>query len=264
MPGAEPLGPVAPDGSPHPDRRRPTFEREVRAMFSHIARGYEGFDHLASLGQDLLWRPRALWDLDRFRGDRPAPPRVLDLGCGTGELSRLAARHYPRSRVVGADFTRAMLEVARRSTRGRPEAGRIEFVEAHAGHLPFPSGRFDAVLSAFVARNLPDLAGAFAEMRRVLAPGGSVLTLEITGPASPRARAAFLAYFDRVVPGLGALVGSEGPYRYLPESLRHLPERGAVLGLLDRAGFVRRAARPQSLGIVTSFLGEAGAPSQRG
>lgn len=245
----------APDGSPHPDRRRPGFEREVRAMFAHIARGYEGFDHVASLGQDLLWRPRALWDLDRYRGPRDAPRRILDLGCGTGELSRLCARHYPGARVVGADFTRAMLGVADRSTRGRREAGRIGFAEASAGRLPFRDGAFDLVVSAFVARNLPDLAGAFAEMRRVLGTGGCALTLDITGPATPRARAAFLYYFDRVVPGLGALVGSEGPYRYLPESVRHLPDRAGILALLERAGFQAPAAAPQSLGIVTSFLG---------
>lgn len=249
-----PEGRVAADGSPYPRRGGPTFEREVRSMFAHIARGYEGFDHLASLGQDLLWRPRALWDLDRYRHGR-SPARILDIGCGTGELTRLCARHYPNAGVIGADFTPEMLGVALRSTAGRPEAGRIRYARAHAARLPFRAAQFDAVVSAFVARNLPDLPAAVREMRRVLRPEGTLLVLDITGPADPGARRAFLAYFDRVVPALGRLVGSEGPYRYLPESLRHLPDRAGMLRLMATAGYSDPTARPQSMGIVTSYLG---------
>ena len=250
-------GPSAADGSPLPDRSLPSFERDVRRMFTHIAGGYEWFDHVASLGNDLLWRPRALWDLDRFR--RPGPlVRVLDIGCGTGELARLVARHYGSSRVVAADFTRAMLDNAVGSTVGRSERGRIDFARATALKLPFADGAFDLVTNAFVARNLADLSVAFREVRRVLRPGGVFLTLEITEPVSPTMNRFFHAFFDNVVPWLGGAVGSAGPYRYLPRSLRSLPDRAAVLGLLAANGFPRTAARLQSGGIVTTFLGEAG------
>jgi demethylmenaquinone methyltransferase / 2-methoxy-6-polyprenyl-1,4-benzoquinol methylase len=249
-------GPRAADGSPLPDRALPTFERDVRRMFTHIARGYEWFDHVASLGNDLLWRPRALWDLDRFR--RPGPvTRVLDIGCGTGELARLVARHYGNARVVAADFTRAMLENASASSNGRRERTRLDFARATALKLPFTDGAFDVVTNAFVARNLSDLSAAFREIRRVLRPAGVFLTLEITEPASPVVSQLFHAYFDRVVPWLGGAVGSEGPYRYLPQSLRSLPGRESFRTLLLGSGFPRVEARPQSAGIVTTFLAEA-------
>jgi len=225
-------------------------------MFTHIARGYEWFDHVASLGNDLLWRPRALWDLDRFR--RPGPvTRVLDIGCGTGELARLVARHYGNARVVAADFTRAMLESASASSNGRRERTRLDFARATALKLPFADGAFDVVTNAFVARNLSDLSAAFREVRRVLRPAGVFLTLEITEPASPVVSQLFHAYFDRVVPWLGGAVGSEGPYRYLPQSLRSLPGRESFRTLLLGSGFPRVEARPQSAGIVTTFLAEA-------
>jgi ubiquinone/menaquinone biosynthesis C-methylase UbiE len=63
-----------------------------------------------------------------------------------------------------------------------------------------------------------------------------------------------------MVPFLGALVGSEGPYRYLPESLRHLPDRAGMLELLGRSGFERAEAIPQSMGIVTSYVASAPTP----
>ncbi len=249
----------AADGSPFPDRTLPTFERDVRRMFTHIAERYEWFDHVASLGNDYLWRPRALWDLDRFRPTGPIG-RALDLGCGTGELARQVARHYPGARVVAADFTGAMLRRAEAATRARSEADRLDFARATALRLPFAAGSFDLVTNAFVARNLANLPTALAEMHRVLRPGGVLLTLEITEPLSPTFGRLFHAYFDRVVPWLGAAVRSAGPYAYLPESLRSLPPREAFRAALGHAGFVRTAARPQSLGIVTTFLGEAGAP----
>ena len=247
---------VAPDGSPYPDRSRPTFERDVRAMFTHIATRYDWFDHLVSGGSDYLWRPRALWELDRRRRSLPTR-RILDIGCGTGDLSVLAAHQFPGAQVIGADFTAAML--ARAATRSDRHAlgNRLEFGRASALHLPFRNGTFDVVMSAFVFRNLPNLPNAVRELRRVIAPGGTLLTLEITEPASASVRALFHAYFDRVVPWLGSAVNSAGPYRYLPESLRFLPGRTAMLKLFRDSGFADAFAEPQSLGIVTSYFAEA-------
>ena len=226
-------------------------------MFTHIVQRYEWFDHVASLGNDYLWRPRALWDLDRFR----APgrfERALDLGCGTGELARQVARHYPRLRVVAADFTAAMLLRASEASRDRREGERLDFGRATALRLPFADGAFDLVTNAFVLRNLADLSVALAEMRRVLRPGGVLLMLEITEPVAPTFGRLFHAYFDRIVPWLGAAVKSAGPYRYLPESLRTLPSREEFRVMMTKAGFARTEMRPQSFGIVTTFLGEAG------
>jgi len=254
-----PAGRTAADGSPYPDRAGPGFEREVRRMFAHIAGGYEWFDHVASVGQDFLWRPRALWALDRFR--RLPVDRVLDVGSGTGELARQIAQHFPRARVVATDFTRPMLERARRHPRP-PSRPPMSFGCATVARLPFRPGSFDLAASAFVARNLSDLPGALRELRRVLRPGGVLLTLEITEPTSAAWRGLFHAYFDTVVPALGRAVGSEGPYRYLPESLRSLPSRADFQELLRAAGFSRVAAPTQSGGIVTTFLAEADGSDQ--
>jgi demethylmenaquinone methyltransferase / 2-methoxy-6-polyprenyl-1,4-benzoquinol methylase len=258
--GDGPPLPVGPgDGSPRPEPGSAEFERDVRRMFAHIAERYEWFDHVASLGNDLLWRPRAVWDLERFRGPTPTG-RILDVGCGTGELTRLLARRFPRATVVGMDFTAAMLREAGRRTGA---GGSVAYGRGTTMRLPFPDGTFDLVTNAFLVRNLVDLPHAFVEMRRVLRPGGTLLVLEITEPVSPAVGRMFHAYFDHVVPWLGAAVDSAGPYRYLPESLKRLPPRPALLGSLRSAGFPRAEAHVQSMGIVTAFLAEAG-PSGAG
>jgi demethylmenaquinone methyltransferase / 2-methoxy-6-polyprenyl-1,4-benzoquinol methylase len=248
---------TAPDGSPYPDRTDAGFEHDVRAMFTDIAEGYDTFDHVASLGQDLLWRPRALWALDKFRAGSPPVRRALDIGCGTGDLTRLTARHFRAAGVVGADFTAKMLEIAAQRTRPLAEGPRVGYGRGSALSLPFRSGVFDLVLSAFVVRNLPRLDVALREFHRVLAPGGTLLTLEITEPESAMVGRMFHAYFDAVVPWLGAAVGHAGPYRYLPESLRHLPSRTEMVGRMRTVGFGRVEAVPQSQGIVTTYLAAA-------
>jgi demethylmenaquinone methyltransferase / 2-methoxy-6-polyprenyl-1,4-benzoquinol methylase len=131
-------------------------------------------------------------------------------------------------------------------------------LRANARRLPAPSGSFDVIMSAFVARNLVDLPGVFREFRRVLRPEGTVLTLEITEPASALVGRLFHAYFDHVVPWLGAAVHSAGPYRYLPNSLRSLPPSDGMVQLMRDAGFPRVEAHPQSMGIVTAYLAGAG------
>jgi demethylmenaquinone methyltransferase/2-methoxy-6-polyprenyl-1,4-benzoquinol methylase len=260
---AEPTGRRAEDGSPYPDRTEPSFERDIQRMFTHIARGYDGFDHLASVGNDFVWRPRALWDLDRFRAPGPVR-RVLDLGCGTGDLAVLVARHFPEAEVIGLDFTRAMLDKATVRHRAARERRRIDFGRGTGLRLPFLDGAFDLVTNAFVLRNFADLPLALAEARRVLRPDGVLLSLEITEPTSPTFRRIFHAYFDRFVPWLGAAVGSAGPYRYLPESLRSLPSRARLVEAMRSAGFARVEVRPQSLGIVATFLAESGATPAHG
>jgi demethylmenaquinone methyltransferase/2-methoxy-6-polyprenyl-1,4-benzoquinol methylase len=208
-------------------------------MFDRVAPRYDLLNDLISLGLDRYWRRATAASV------RPRPRGwVLDLGCGTG---RLGARLAGQARVVGLDLSRPMLARARHlSLAVRP-------VEATAMRLPFRDEAFDAVVSAFVLRNLSDLRGAFAEVARVLAPGGQVALCDITGPTHPLLRRAFHLYFGSVAPAAGALVGRGDAYRYLVRSLAHLPPPPEVCALLAQAGLRDCRARPLTGGIVTLF-----------
>jgi len=247
--------PTAADGSLHPDRRLPSFERDVQRMFASIVDRYDAFNHAATFGQDLLWRPRALWELGRVH--RGPVRAVLDFGCGTGALARLLAVRYRSARVVAVDFSRAMVRSASTARGPPPEGPAREFAVANVHRLPFSDGAFDVATSAFVARNLASLDRSFRELRRVLRPGGTLLTLEVSEPRSPAVARLFHAHFDHVVPLLGRAFGREGPYSYLPESLRSFPPAEQLLTTFASAGFARTEAYRMSQGVVTAYLSTA-------
>jgi ubiquinone/menaquinone biosynthesis C-methylase UbiE len=108
--------------------------------------------------------------------------RVLDIACGTGVVTRLAAdRVGPDGAVAGLDINPAMLAVA----RSLPTSGAaIEWYEGNAESLPLAEGSFDVVLSSLGLQFVPDKASALREMRRVLAPDGR-LAVATVGPTSP-------------------------------------------------------------------------------
>jgi demethylmenaquinone methyltransferase/2-methoxy-6-polyprenyl-1,4-benzoquinol methylase len=214
-------------------------------MFDVVARRYDLFNDILSVGMDRWWRHEAV----RALASRPGA-RVLDLGCGTGKLGALLA---PSCRVVGVDVSEEMLRLARR-TLGR----RLHYVQGSAFRLPFGSGSFDAGVSGFVLRNLEDLPASFGELSRVLRPGAPIAVVDITEPSHPLLRKLFDAYLRTAAPALGALAGKAGAYRYLVESLGQIPPPKVVIDMLATAGFARAAARPLTGGMVTLFTANRG------
>jgi demethylmenaquinone methyltransferase/2-methoxy-6-polyprenyl-1,4-benzoquinol methylase len=228
-------------------RRRGPPERFVRALFDGVADRYDLMNDVLSFGLHRRWRRQTV-DAVEVRPE----DLVLDVGCGTGGLSRLLEQ---RGTVVGMDLSHRML------LRARERAGpRLGLAEASALRLPFGDRIFGAVASAFVLRNLQDLRVAFREIARVLTPGGSVALLDITEPSHRAIRWAFDRYLRAVAPTAGALAGSGHAYRYLARSLDQLPPAGEVCGSLAAAGFLDCRARSLSGGAVTLFTGRRSGP----
>jgi demethylmenaquinone methyltransferase / 2-methoxy-6-polyprenyl-1,4-benzoquinol methylase len=201
-------------------------EGQVRAMFDRIARVYDLMNSLMTAGLHHRWRERAA-DLAALGPGA----RALDVACGTGDLAvELARRVGPSGKVVGADFSEAMLERARR------KSALVEWEWANALELPYPDGGFDAATVGFGARNFSDLDRGLAEMVRVVRPGGRVVVLEITTPQRPPLSTFFSIWFDRVVPALGKLAGDADAYAYLPSSVKRFPAPEPLAGRLAAVG----------------------------
>ena len=218
---------------------------QVRAMFDRITPAYDRMNRLMSLGMDGSWRALAV----RASGVAPGDA-ALDVCCGTGDLAiELLDAVSTRGRVVGLDFSEAMLDAARR------KSSQIEWVRGDALALPFADGQFAAATIGFGMRNLADPLRGFAELARVVRPGGRVVCLELTDPpawAAPFAR----LWTDRAVPLLGRLVAREtDAYRYLPASVHRFPPADELAALMGRAGLRRVRFRRLSGGAVAVHVG---------
>jgi demethylmenaquinone methyltransferase/2-methoxy-6-polyprenyl-1,4-benzoquinol methylase len=198
-------------------------------MFDRIARVYDLMNTVMTAGLHHHWRRRAA-DLAAVQPGGSA----LDVATGTGDLAiELARRVGPQGRVIGSDFSEAMLDLARKKT------SEVHFEWGNALELPYEDGSFDAVTVGFGARNFSDLRAGLSEMTRVTKKGGRVVVLEITAPQRPPLSWFFGLWFDRVVPMLGKIAGDPDAYSYLPSSVRRFPgprELGAEMvaaGLTD-------------------------------
>jgi demethylmenaquinone methyltransferase/2-methoxy-6-polyprenyl-1,4-benzoquinol methylase len=205
----------------------------VRAMFDTIAPRYDLVNRLMTFGLDQGWRRRTVAALAL-----PPDARVLDLACGTGDLSRLAARLGYR--VIGTDLSAGMLAANDRST---------PVVEADGRHLPFADAAFDGLVCGYALRNFSDLAGTLAEAARVLRPGGRLAVLEVDAPASRLLRAGYDLWFQRAVPVLGAALSDREAYAYLPRSVAYLPPTPELRRLLLEVGFSGVGIRPLAGGL---------------
>jgi demethylmenaquinone methyltransferase / 2-methoxy-6-polyprenyl-1,4-benzoquinol methylase len=223
----------------------------VQAMFSDIAERYDLMNALMTGGRDQAWRRRVA------RLAAPAAEdRVLDLATGTADLALAFLEETPAELVVGVDFVEEMLLRARAKLRRRRERRRVTLLAADALALPFPDATFGCVASAFLLRNLADLAQGLAEMRRVTQPGGSVVALEITQPTLPVWRDLFRLYFHYLVPALGALVsGDRGAYTYLPRSVERFVTPPELARLMRDVGLWDVKITKLGLGTVTIHVG---------
>lgn len=148
----------------------PLLRRPVTRFFDRAAGGWDdrtgagSLDHLAPLAAGVL-------DV------KGRPESVLDVGCGTGAATLFLAREFPRARIRGVDISPAMVSRAGARIGLDPEA-RVAFREGDSSDLPWPAKSFDLVTLV----NVPIF---FAEVNRVLRPGGTVIVVATLGEDTP-------------------------------------------------------------------------------
>ena len=217
-------------------------------MFTSIAPRYDLLNHVLSFNVDRLWWRRTARSFDQILARPDA--RLLDLCCGTGDMTLALRRRAKTSNILGVDFSHAMLERARKKTPS------LRWVEADALSLPFPDAHFDLVTSAFGFRNLADYDAGLREILRVVRDGGECGILDFGEPRGVIGTL-YRIYFQHVLPALGTVIsGVKGPYTYLPASVKRFPEPEEMLERMRRAGFREVSWTPYSFGIAGLFRGK--------
>jgi demethylmenaquinone methyltransferase/2-methoxy-6-polyprenyl-1,4-benzoquinol methylase len=204
-------------------------------------------NHLLSFNVDRYWRSRTV---SRLQSDLSNPQcRVLDLCCGTGDLT-LALKHAARGSVYGSDFCHPMLTAARKKVAG------LEFFEADTLQMPLPESAFDVITIAFGFRNLANYEKGLTELFRLLRRGGKLAILEFSQPPNKAFAALYDWYSNHLLPKIGSVIsGAPDAYTYLPESVRRFPAAEELAGMMRRTGFSDVSFERMTLGIVALHVG---------
>ena len=221
-------------------------------MFDAIAPRYDFLNHFLSAGMDRRWREKAV---DAVLAGSGQPMSVLDLCTGTADLAIALASRHNDARVIGVDFSGAMLQFALQKVRSGNFARRIRLVRGDAARIPAASSTFDAATIAFGIRNVAEPERALAELGRVLRPGGRLAILEFGQPRIPGVRTLYAWYFRYLLPLVGRLVSHhQSAYSYLPASVGTFPPPAEFVRTIERHGFVTVSAVPLTFGIVYLYV----------
>ena len=213
--------------------------RLMRQMFDTIAPRYDFVSRVFSFGLDGRWKR-----LSVARAALPEKACVLDLACGTGDLSLLVVERRPEATVIPADITELMLRLAR--ARGLKNT-----VCSDAACLPFAGNSFDCVFIGYGLRNFPDLKAAVQEIKRVTRPGGSIVSVDFFLPSNAVLREIYLAYLYTQGAIWGLLLhGRARVYTYIPDSLRSFLTIREFSALLEDSGYEQVVTRSYFLGGI--------------
>ncbi len=224
----------------------------IKDMFARIAHRYDVINRVMTAGQDVHWRREVI-----RRAKLPPGGFLLDLGAGTGDLTREALRQCSSCRSAAADFTIQMMRVGQsRLDQPQSESSRLDWIAADAGCLPFHDQVFDAVVSGFLLRNVGDVINCLHEQYRVLKPGGMIVVLDTTPPVRSIFSPLVKFHLRFLIPMLGgALTGQSDAYHYLPASTKAFLEPEQLASRVMDAGFKNVGFRRMMFGTVAIHWG---------
>lgn len=226
-------------------------KQQVEQMFDSISSRYDFLNRFLSAGIDRGWRKKVRKHLSAM-----GHKYILDVATGTGDLA-IELTKIPDTKIVGVDISNGMLDQGRVKIISRKLADRISMVQADSESLPYADNTFDAATVAFGVRNFEHLDKGLAEMSRVIKPGGHILVLEFSKPATFPVKQAYWFYFKYILPNIGRLFsGSKNAYTYLPQSVAAFPEGKAFIAHLTNNGFKQAKAYPLTFGICSLYIAE--------
>lgn len=219
--------------------------QQVKRMFDAIAGKYDGFNRTMSFGIDIIWRKKAIKSLIQDK-----PQLILDVATGTGDFAIHSYKILHPEKIIGADISVGMMQVAAQKVEKLGLKGKIEFTEQDSENLQFEDNSFDAVTVSFGVRNFEHLAKGLSEMNRVIKPNGHLVILELSEPDRFPIKQLYNFYTYSIIPILGRLFSKDREaYLYLPKSITAFPKGEKMIELLKSCGFKTVEHRSFTMGV---------------
>ncbi|MDD5458821.1 MAG: class I SAM-dependent methyltransferase [Phycisphaerae bacterium] len=252
----------------------------IHDMFDSIAVRYDAANHILSFGLDRYWRKKVVKLANPKEG-----ADVLDICCGTGDLTFAFGKFSKAASITGCDFSDQMLEIAKRkakkqtnchferseksinkrkdfsvSSRFNRDDGRndktnhFQWVNADCTTADFAGKKFDIISCAFGVRNLADRSAALRNILNLLKPDGKFCILEFSLPKNSALKLAARGYL-RIVPFWGAVItANKAAYGYLSKTICRWAETIDFPAELHAAGFTDIKVYELSFGMVRIYL----------
>lgn len=222
---------------------------QIEHMFDKIAKRYDRLNHILSWGFDKSWRRKCV---DYFRPY--TPKKMLDIASGTGDLAILACKRVNPELVMATDVSTQMMTIGREKAKQAGLADQITFEYQNCMSLSYANNSFDAVTVAFGVRNFSDIRQGLVEMHRVLKPGGHMAILELSVPTCFPIKQLYHLYSYVMITFIGGLLGLEkAAYRYLPKSIKAMPQGKTMANLLIKQGFSNVQVKTFTMGVCSMY-----------
>ena len=223
---------------------------QVEQMFDSIAPAYDFMNRAMTFGIDKLWRAKAVRMLAKS-----APKRILDIATGTGDLALLLRRKLKPQSIIGVDLSQGMIAIAQQKALKAGVADEVTFERGDCLNLRFADNSFDAITVAYGVRNFEHLDRGYAEMHRVLAPGGRLCVIELSTPTNRLVQPLYNFYTRRIITFVGRGISNDTrAYTYLPESIAAVAQGNDMLELMRGAGFDECSFTPLTFGVCTIYF----------
>lgn len=229
-----------------------TKERYVYQIFQSISKGYDRGNRRISLGFQKTFKKMLL---DRLTAWTPRGGNVLDVCCGTGDISLMLADARRDLQVTGLDFSPAMLERAQWRNKRKKKRENLYFQEGNALHLPYEDDSFDAVCISFGLRNTTDYRKVLLEMKRVTKPGGYLYCLDSFVPDRALVRPFYTLYFHHIMPVIGGGIRHRKEYLWLYRSTVHFLSKKELKKLFVRSGIRKVRDKDKMFGACVLVWG---------
>ncbi len=221
----------------------------ISKKFDRIARKYDVTNKIISCGCDVIWRKKLINLLDINENTR-----MIDLACGTGDIPIQVAKKHKNIKIIGADLSTGMLEIAKKKCVNAGLEERISWVKTDIQDMQFENSSFDVVTMVFGLRNLPDMEKGISEISRILKPGGKAFIMEFSLPENKIMRSLHIFYLRYIIPFLGNLItGDKKMYQYLGKTIENFPPPESVCKMMGKY-FPDVSVKRLFAGMVTIYM----------